>query len=155
MLKQAAKRAGIPAEAICRHLQEYVGDDERKWCRGVMASRSQPHPGILYVGKWPDVNTRMDGIAGAMVRNFIDARVMPINLALEERPASTVLLVPNFCTTTKQAGWQAEKMSDLILERLHANQVSVLYGTTMDDIQNVYGTSLRDVFLNRFKVLKQ
>ena len=155
MLEQAAERAGVPVGAICRHLRDYVGDDEREWCRKILASRSQPPSGMLYVGKWKDVNNRMDGIAGALVRNFVDARVMTIGRALEERPTSMVLLMPNFCTTTKQAGWQAERVADLVLERLHTNRTSILYATTVADVQNVYGKALSDMLHDRFKVMKK
>ena len=154
-LPGAAQRAGVPAEAICRHLQNYVDDEEREWVREVLRLRSAPPAGLVYVGRWRGgVDGRMDGIAGAMVRNFIDARVMQVRRAIEEKPRSLVLLIPNFLPEQgSMPGWEMGQAAELVLERIHGGLCTVLHVADMDNLKMAAGQGMVDTLGRNCKVM--
>jgi hypothetical protein len=142
-----AQQAGIPVAAICTHLAHYVGEDEQEWVSEYLASpRNDPPPGLLYVGAWPDVGTRMTGIAGAFIRNFVDARVVTVHQLVEaDFPDCAVLLVPNFYAPGGNlTAWRAAKLVDGVLVRLHAGRPVVLHVADLDTMETAYGAPLRN-----------
>lgn len=153
-LDVVAARAGIPAEAICRTFRAYVGEDgiERAWAARVIRARTAPPRGLAYVGAWPDVPRRMEALAGAFVRNFVDARVFPLGRALEERPESLVLFVPNFYAAGKPPAWQVGQILDFLSERAAAGRATVVYAQSLEGVEADLGRPTRDL-VERFEQL--
>ena len=62
--------------------------------RARRGGRRQP-AGLKYVERAGDVDARMRGLAGTLVRNYVDARVVDLERVLgDDRPQCSVLLVP-------------------------------------------------------------
>lgn len=142
-LEAVAERAGVPVEAICRPLARYAGRQEAEWCRQVIRRRNGTlPPGLAYVGAWRDVDRRMEGLAGALVRNFVDARVMTASQVLDGEPDCLVLLVPHLSAGTDL---KAALLADALVGRFHAGRATVLHVQSLDQVGARFGASLRDV----------
>ncbi len=149
-LSAFAERAGIPPEAICTALGEYVGDWEEAWVRSVLKSRRNPPPGLCYVGSWPDAPRRMAGICGALVRNFVNARVLTAERFIEERPDTTVVLIPNFHRAAgKLPDWKAAQLADAFVERA-GTKSTVVSASDLGALREDYGDAVADLVQNRF-----
>lgn len=141
-----AERAGIPPEAICRSLDEYVDPPEVEWVQDFLRQRSAPPLGLAYLGRWRDVGERMVGIAGCMVRNFIDARVMTAHVVTETRPECTLLLIPNFYAgRSAMPEWQVSQLADVLVERGTSGKSTIIHVSDLESMEAAYGTAMVDV----------
>lgn len=149
-LEAFAERAGIPPEAICTALGEYVGPDEERWVREVLKSRRNPPSGFAYVGDWRDVAQRMAGMCGAMVRNFVNARVLTVDRFIKERPATTVVLIPNFHRGGgKMPGWKISELADAFVERAGTG-ATVITVASFEVLRVDYGPAVADIVQRGF-----
>jgi len=137
-LPHLAKVAHIPEHLVYKPLSGFCTPEEVEWVRGV---RSHPENGCY--GMWysvmsesPTIMERMQAIAAACLRNFIDARVMSMQevinaLSSDTMPEPTVLLIPNFWTGWKaeNAGhkYKAERLGELLISRQLAGHLTVIY----------------------------
>lgn len=151
-LPQAARRAGVPAEAICRHLRQYVEDDEeRAWVREVMRHRASPPAGLVYVGRFRSgVRERLEGMAGAFIRNFMDARVMYARRALEEGRECLVLLLPGI---PEEPRWLVGEFAELVLDRMSQGKVTILHVPDFEDLRARAGRGFTDALERNFKMV--
>lgn len=107
-------------------------------------------------------STRCQAIAAALIRNFIDARVIPLNRLLEmhnegQVPMPTVLLIPNLYVSAVGTGipaWRIQVAYDLLLQRSVKNKSSVVCIEEMGSLGMAYGAHFVD-FLSDLKVVKQ
>lgn len=141
-LESFAVRAGIPPEAICKPLSEYVGRVEETWVREVLKNRKNPSPGFCYVGNWRDVQRRMAGMCGAFVRNFINARVLTVDRFIEERPTTSVVLIPNFHPGL-MPGWKVAQLTDAFMERAGTKSTVITVGS-FEALREDYGSAVAD-----------
>jgi hypothetical protein len=90
----------------------------------------------------------MMAMAAALLRNYIDARVITVQTLLEasehhhEIPDPTVLLIPNLFVRQGGKGIPSWKMSliyDLLLSRFTAGRVTVAYVEDMNLMAADYG----------------
>lgn len=125
-----AERAGVPPEAICQHLGAYAGAEESDWVLEFLRRRRAPHPGLVWLGTWSDVQRRCVGIAGALVRNFVDARVASLADLVEDPPVATVLLLP----ATRGPQWQRDVLAGVLVERASRGVSTLLHATCLDEL---------------------
>lgn len=148
-----ARMAGIPRGAIWTHLSEFVGDEEKKWVKGFLSRRRSPPPGLAYVGPWDGVEQRMVGICGAMVRNFVDARLVTPHRAIEEPPDCTLLAIPGLLGA-QLPKWMAAKLADLVMDRSHRGKSTVLEVGNLESFKALFGAPLVDHLGTGFKVVR-
>ena len=141
-LEAFAARAGIPPEAICTALGEYVGRKEEDWVRWVLKNRRNPSPGFAYVGNWRDVQRRMAGMCGAFVRNFVNARVLTAERFIEERPTTSVVFIPNF-HPGRMPGWKVAQLTDAFMERAGTKSTVITVGS-FEALREDYGPAVAD-----------
>jgi len=154
--------AGIQGHFLREPLAQYCGDVEVDWVRKFRKYRAEGLPGLVLAGvKRPEV--RCQAIAAAFVRNYIDARVTPLNTIIDStmdggHPASpTVLLIPNLYMTVlsgKFPAWRVQVMYDLLLERSIKEKPTVVYVETLEGVAGLYGTPFRE-FLDGFKLVTE
>ena len=154
--------AGIQGHFLYESMTKYCGPEEIEWVKKFWAYKSQGLPGMVLSGVTrPD--TRCQSIAAALVRNWVDARVIPINTLIESTqngnhpPSPTVLLVPNLYMTVMSAkvpAWRVQTMYDLLLERSTKGKPTVVYVEDLKGLVNVYGEPFRD-FLSRFLLVTE
>jgi hypothetical protein len=147
--------AGIQGHFLYESMTTYCGPLEVEWVKKFWTFKKEGVPGLVLLGiKRPD--TRCQSIAAALVRNFVDARVIPLNTLLDYTngsvPSPTVLLIPNLFMTAmgkNVPAWRVQVMYDLLLERSIRNKPTVVYIENMEGLVRLYGEPFRD-FLSRF-----
>lgn len=147
-----AADAGIPAGFIWAKLDEVCPtEDERTWLKRYRLHRKEGYSGLVFLGEGfdPTIEVRMCGIAGALVRNFIRARVMSMEAVFQhmktgEVPEADCLLLPTFATA-KADDRRSSMVSDLLIERWKDPQgQTVVCAPSLEAIAKVYGGFVRD-----------
>lgn len=152
--------AGVQERFVKQSMSEYCSPEEIDWVKQFNKYRTEGVPGLVLEGVHnPD--TRCQAIAGAFIRNFIDARVMPLNQVLELQeggamPSPTVLLIPNLFMVSVMKNvpvWKVQIVYDLLLQRSVQNKPSVAYVENLGDLKKTYGVPFGD-FLSGFRIVK-
>lgn len=149
-LKRFANKAGIPPEFVWSKMSKYCTDEDMNWVRKMREGKDN---GLVYVGSGFDVpvEDKMMAIAGACLRNYIDAQVMSVQDVLlrlknDNMPNCTVCLVPNFAMSNLDsqsvASWQTAHLLGWLYSRMAKNLKTVLYVGSMDSLNQGYGESM-------------
>jgi hypothetical protein len=117
---------------------------------------------MVYLGSGfdPRVDLRMAAIACGCLRNFIDARVLPVSKLTvgkgEEVPNPTVLLIPNFCDSQASniSPWHKSALSDLIVQRQLEGKQTVVYADSMDRAMSIYGEHVVDILHGAYQQIE-
>lgn len=154
--------AGIQGHFLYESMTTYCGPIEVDWVKKFWKHKSAGVPGLLLRGvSRPD--TRCQSMAAALVRNFVDARVIPLNTLLEAAsngsipPSPTVLLIPNLFMSAmgkSVPAWRVQVMYDLLLDRSIKSKPTVAYVEDLDGVVKMYGEPFRD-FLSRFTIVTE
>jgi len=159
--EQVCMTAGVQGKFLHESMTAHCGDIEVDWVRNFNKYRLQGQSGLLLEGVLrPDV--RCQAIAGAFLRNFIDARVIPLNTVLELKdagnmPSPTVLLIPNLfvaATSKNVPAWKVQIVYDLFLERTVQGKACVAYVESLTGVTTAYGKPFGD-FLKGFKLVSE
>lgn len=115
--------------------------------------REDGDDGLIYHGDVFEipVEDKMMAIAGACLRNYIDARVLTVQNVLQmlknnTMPDCTVCLVPNFCMSNMDnksvAPWEAAALLGWLYSRMAKNLKTVLYVGSMTSLEVSYGAAM-------------
>jgi hypothetical protein len=154
--------AGIQGHFLYESMTKHCGPVEVDWVKKFWHYKAQGVPGLVLQGVMrPD--TRCQSIAAALVRNYVDARVIPLNSLLDSTmngnhaPSPTVLLIPNLFMSAMGKNipaWRVQAMYDLLLERSTKSKPTVVYIEDLKGLVGVYGEPFRD-FLSRFTLVTE
>jgi hypothetical protein len=118
-----------------------------EWVRGFKRLDSNV-AGFLYLGGHSALSTRMNLMAAAFTRNFIQARVVTLHSLLDSIAKDTddysqcsVLLVPDFYTMTHGkglTGWKVGVLYSLLLDRFIKGKKTVLYVEDLEALLKDY-----------------
>lgn len=161
-LEKLALLAGVPPHVVWSRMSAFCNEDEVEWTRGV---RSSPCAGLAFVGKGhtPSVADKMLAMTGVFLRNYTDARVMPVQDVLrlikaDDMPTCTVLLIPNFCMEKDNGGdiasWEVSSLMGLLLTRSNLGLKTILYVTNMTTLEKQYGSTMREHIEDKFAISK-
>lgn len=153
-LERITQLAGIPPEYVWTRLSDYCPAEEGQWLRTI---KKGPHIGLAFVGgkgkKFsPPVEDKMMAMTGACLRNYIDARMMPVQevihaLKADTMPWPTVLLIPNFCLDKGDGGniaqWEISSLLGLLYSRMARNLKTILYVGSMTALEANYGEAFK------------
>jgi hypothetical protein len=98
-------------------------------------------------------------VAGACIRNFIDARVMTVQDCIKkteksEPPLCRVLCIPNFYVNSNDGGhiakWNISGLYDLLLRRYTLELQTVVYVQDMKMLAQEYGNSMAEHLKKHF-----
>jgi len=153
------RQAGIPVEYVWTSIKEFCADDEVDYVASIKKDDSAL--GMMYIGTFEGrpVNERMMSIAGACLRNYINAKVMTVQdvlsaLKTDSMPSPTVLLIPNFCMGKKSGGhlaeWEKSNLLGLLYKRQQEDKKTVLYLSSMEDMEADYGKPFVDHVKGKF-----
>lgn len=159
-LPQVVSTAGVPASAVWMRLSTHCSKDEMIWVKNI---RSTHDCGILFVGpNFPvSVDSKMTAITGVCLRNYTDARMMPVQEVIKKikddsMPSPTVLLIPNFCLDKSNGGdvpsWEISSLMGLLLSRMGRGLKTILYATSMAVVQKQYGDSFKSLLESKFSI---
>jgi hypothetical protein len=160
--EQVCTVAGIQGHFMYESMLTYCGPDEVTWVRKFWDYKRDGISGLILHGvKRPD--TRCQSIAAALVRNFVDARVIPLNTLIESTlngstpPSPTVLIIPNLFVSAmgkNMPAWRVQAIYDLLLERSIKSKPTVAYVEDLTGLVALYGEPFHD-FLSRFVIVTE
>lgn len=149
-----ARDAGIQPHWITRKLADTCGKAEVDYVRKFNIHRAEcVIQGLCFVRSTPDADPydRMAAIAGALVRNFVRARVMSLTTVADllwnrEEIVATALLIPNFYLSQDEGAGSLAKVHvqslyDLLLQRGQGGLQTVIYATSLTGMAKEYGTA--------------
>ena len=149
-----ARDAGIQPFWIWTPLAETVSAAEIDYVREFRRHRVEGKvQGLAYfrVTTKAEPERHMAALAGALVRNFVRARVMTLGKVLDamakhEEVEATCLLIPNFHLSKNEGGniasWQVQHLHDLLVQRGQSGLQTVVYVSDFDSLRHDYGFAL-------------
>jgi len=101
----------------------------------------------------------MAAMTGALIRNYIDARVQLTHELIDMDPREiTVIAVPNFYLHSANAGavakWEAPLILEWLYARYNAGKKCILYVESMQALRNEYGNAIFDFLVNNYVILE-
>jgi hypothetical protein len=160
-LEEMLHIAGIQEKFFRSSMKEYCGQKEVDWVTNYRQYVKNGVPGLV-LENISNPDSRCQAITGALLRNYIDARVYPLNHLLDlqqlrDTPDPSVLVVPNLFIKMSDKGipvWKMQSMYDLLLNRAVHNRSSVVYIEDKKEMQKIYGTPIIN-FLENFTWVKE
>jgi hypothetical protein len=158
-----AADAGIAPHFIWTPIQDVLPtEEEQAWVKRYRFHRRDGYSGLLYLGDKfdPTIEVRMHGIAGALLRNFIRARVMSIetvyqHMKVGETPEAECLLLPTFAAAMRADDRRASMFCDLLIQRWGDPQSqTVLFAPGLEVVREIYGDLVRDHVAATYKTIK-
>jgi hypothetical protein len=150
-IAKIARDANIRPEWIWAKIDLHCAAEEIEWVRRFPFHKTEGRAGLCLIGKNPEpgIDDRMAAITGALVRNFVRARLMTVHQVIEavdggQPPEISCLLVPNFFVG--KAGlpaWRVALLLDALLHRHLLGLQSVLYVADLATMAKEYGTAVR------------
>jgi hypothetical protein len=144
--------AGIQEKHLQESMIEYCRPAEIDWVRHFKKYRAAGIPGLVITySQRPRIICQ--AIAGALLRNYTDARVMSLEFVLDEHLhggdllGPDVLLVPNLYDPALGAtvpSWKIHVLYDLLLARTIQSRINVLYVKSLEGLTSSYGQSFAD-----------
>lgn len=162
-IEQVATTARVPRYMIHESASKYLTGPELEWLKNIRKARLHGQVGLALVGQQGTVavETKMMAMAAALVRNFIDARVIPLAELLPESTSTmehpTVLFIPNFYVVSHGkplASWQLQQLHSLMLKRFVEQRVTVLYIQSMDKLEAHYGEGITTHIKQNYQILE-
>jgi hypothetical protein len=160
-IEQVAAVARVMVPMIHRPLATYCPEEIVDWVKSFPEHMEAGSGGLCITGKVKEVDTQMQAMACAFLRNYMDARVLDITslLKTEEDPENpTVLLVPDFYvrSVTGQlpfTNWQLREMYSLLLERHVQRRATVLYVQEFNGLRKEYGDAVHDFIESHYTIV--
>lgn len=151
-----ANRAGIAPECIWTSAKTApaISNDDLSYLQKCLVLAREKHiPGLVYTGT-SDVTEKFSLMCGALVRAFVDARLMTMMEVVDlvtkgEQPEATVLFVPNFYATNDFGKFDMRKSSalgDMLVHRAAHHLPTVLKVDTMKDLHEKFGSHVKGIF---------
>lgn len=161
-LDQYARRANILDSMILNKMSSFdCSDSEIKYMKAIKRQADKGVYGMTYLGKETSpVMTRMMAVAGACLRNFVDAKVVTLQELLSDikeghPPDVTVLLIPNFFINRADGGkiaeWHIAELLGLLYSRMTKGQQTFLYVSDLDALRKTYGDPIANHLQNNFR----
>lgn len=157
--------AGIPAKCVEESMVGKAREPEIEWFKKFNKEKSE-HAGLMFLGS-ADVLNRMMYLTGALVRNFIDARLVTMSNVIpmkENKEAQidpvepTVLLISNLHVKTHGGkpltAWQIQILYDALISRLTAGKQTVVFVESLEGLGTDYGILFKELLLNNYKQIK-
>lgn len=142
--------SNIPVGMILKSMKDYCTEEEVEWVKHLWTRDENEKMNLAYIGSNTDkpIETRMMAMGGACLRNFIDARLytaqeMVRGIDQGKTPNPSVLMIPNFFIGKDQGGhissWHVSSLLGLLISRLAAKRVTVLYIDNLKALEAEYG----------------
>jgi hypothetical protein len=139
------ERAGVTTELLKTSAKPWVTPELLEWLVN-FPEHLERGEGFLLVGDVPHGPLRvMRAATCALLRNYIDARVVLLNTVLSDKEGSidpTVLMIPNVFQKTAGKSlpdWQVQDLYDLLLHRQSRNRPTCVYVESMAAMESAYG----------------
>jgi hypothetical protein len=161
-VERFADDANILPDWIWTPLGAVCGPAEVDWVDRLKFHRGDRVFGPAYVGWNPDppIEDRMAAIAGALIRHFINARVMTVHRLIGAAnngaiPDMSCLLIPNlFLGTSDIAPWRVSLLLDALLHRHALGLQTVVYASDLQAMGVEYSATLERHIEKQYTLLE-
>jgi len=161
-LEGYARRANILEAMVLHKMSDFAClPPEIDYVKKIRRQADSGNYGLVYVGKETlPVLTRMMGVAGACLRNFVEAKVITLQELLSDikeakPPEATVLLIPNFFVAKSEGGkiadWHIAELLGLLYARMASGKQTFLYVSEFEALRKTYGDPIASHLQNNFK----
>lgn len=139
-------RSNVPKHYITTSMVENTTEKDIMWVKNFPRVSQSGKSGYVVQGE--GVELRCMFMAGALLRNYIDAVVLPLNNVLESDKEidPTVLIIPNFYSnlgeTKAPPSWKLQQIYDLLMNRITSNKQTILGVTSISSMTGCYGNLL-------------
>ncbi len=145
-LPHVCETANVPPSFVHTSIKGVCTQAEMDWVVNFHKNRAMGVAGLALVGS-DEPDKHMMAMAGAFLRNYIDARVVTKDTllnsaAVDNLSAPTVLMVPNFFIKgygKGQPSYKVQALYDVLLSRFTASKPTVLYIEDFDAMRKEYG----------------
>jgi hypothetical protein len=152
-IEHFADVANVPVSMIHEPLAKYCNADEVSWVKAIMLHRENGIAGLCLTGidKSQPVETKMWAMGAALLRNYIDARVVTMGTLLEEHKegeveSPTVLLIPNlyveYAGGKPNTNWQVNILQDILMRRLVEKKTTIIYVQSIEGLKKNFGEGI-------------
>lgn len=157
--------AGVRVSMIHEPMAKYCSPAECEWIKKIMLHREAGKAGLCLTGidtKHP-AEDRMMAMCAALLRNYVDARVVTMRMLLEatekgkELPDPTVLLIPNFYVDFKggkpSTNWQVQTLQDVLMRRMVDKKLTLIYVQSFSGLKECFGEGIAAFIEAHWQVL--
>ena len=156
-----AQTAKVPVYMLHKSAKPFLAPKEVEWLAKFRAHKASGKAGLCLMGEGQNVEVKMMAMAAALIRNFIDARVLTMGSLLNDAgefnpPNPTVMLIPTFCVAYEGkplATWQCVNIHSMLVERMSEGKMTVLYVASWDMLRKQYGPTMADFVKNNYTVI--
>lgn len=144
-IEAVAAKAVIPVQALRKSVNGILGDEEMAWLKSLRRSPTSQRlegKGLILTGGLMDAEEHLTAIVAALLRNFVDARMVPFNSLLELTDQVTVVAVPNLYISgigSSVQSWRVEKIYEVLISRLSGGLLTLAYVEDMGGLTKHYG----------------
>lgn len=157
-LDDVASIAKVPAYMIKQSAKGYLNTVTLDWVRDIRKHSKVHCYGLVLRGKFKvPIEQQFMAIAGALIRNYIDARIYSLGELIEDEgghvPDCSVLLIPNFYTGVHGkplAGWQIQKLYSILITRMMKEKQTILYVSDLGLLEQHYGNNIVQLLKNNY-----
>jgi hypothetical protein len=133
-------------------MSEYCNEDEIDWIRSFKRHRIEGKGGLILTGKPTHIDDKIMAIAGAMLRNFMDARVLTVQAIMDHlqdgtMPDPTLVLIPNFVVFGKEKAmpeWRISEMLGWLLKRYAKSKMVIAYVASYAKVEAQWGVMIAE-----------
>jgi hypothetical protein len=158
-IEHVCTTANIPQSFVHTSMAKFCLPNDVEWVMNYPMEKAAGRGGLVITGS--NSEPRCMAITGALIRNFIDARVVTLNSLIEDAKTRasdpTVMVIPNLFMSTHgkpMTSWQIQKLYDILLNRLVSNRLTVVYVQDMNQLADAYGSLMAEHLTNHFVVTK-
>lgn len=159
-----AHHAGIQPHYIWTAMDGFCNPAEILWIRKFHEQEKD----LILLGKnpIPASDVRMSAMAGALIRNYINAKVMTLNSFLDavtagNTPKQTCLFIPNFfidkgalfASSNALPAWRLNLLFDGLMHRSMEGLKTIIYVTDMAAMQKDYGGALKRLLSETYELV--
>jgi len=153
-IESVSSAANIPISMLWTSMKSFCNHEEIKFVTNLRGHEAIGVYGFAYVGDEGEVLVlnRMMAVTGACLRNFVNARVMPLHEVLQgikkhDLDQPTVLLIPDFFMGKKEgsniADWQVSGLLSLLFTRQTLGLQTFVYVSNLQELGLAYGPAFR------------
>jgi hypothetical protein len=152
-----ARRAGIAPRHIWTPALPKLGPNEIKYLKQWRSLPAKGVVGAYYVAE-KDIVSHMAVMVGALVRAFVDARMMTVRDIVEmvddgEEPDATVLFIPNFYMAPEYGRYESRKIAalmDLLYSRAARTIPTVIHLSDRKSATEAFGEAFLGLLTSRY-----
>ena len=135
--------SGVAKKFIPQPMSKACTEKEIDFLRGLLSSDKD---GLLIENSNDPIQAG-HSIGAALLRNYIDVKVLSLGELIDFEGVDDVLICPDFCTGVAMAEWDRDKVFRIMSTRMVHDLKSILFINSMSSMRKLYGDKRCDHFL--------